>query len=242
MITPSQEDYILTKAYVPEHIVSLMVLISKGEPFLVEDYLGLVKDNWLILVGYPLEKNFSIERCEKVIEQVLASYRPEYLWFIGPEIPSSLLGSLTEKQKDQYYILDIQENKARPSLQRIAEKASRELNVEWGHSYSKEHEALAAEFLKREPLSPRLRELYLAMPHYVPHSKSSCVLNAWDQKEQLSAFYVVDLAAKDFTTYLLACYSKRNYVPHASDLLFSEMINLSRKYQKKTDQPRVGSE
>jgi len=234
MITPSQEDYILTKAYVPEHIVSLMVLISKGEPFLVEDYLGFAKDNWTILVGYPIEKDFSIERCEKVVEHVLASYRPEYLWFIGPEIPSPLLDSSTEKQKDQYYILDIQEKKPRPSLQRIAEKASKELNIEWGHSYSKDHESLTAEFLKREALPPRLRELYLAMPQYVPHSKSSYVLNAWNKKEKLSAFYVVDLAAKDFTTYLLGCYSKKNYVPHASDLLFSEMINLSYKHQKKT--------
>jgi hypothetical protein len=55
VLTPEEEAYILEKAYVPEHIVSLMALISKGDPFLVEDHLGLVKDNWLILVGYPLD-------------------------------------------------------------------------------------------------------------------------------------------------------------------------------------------
>ena len=56
MISPVEEAYVLARAYVPEHIVSLMALISKGDPFLIEDHLGLVKDNWLILVGYPLEK------------------------------------------------------------------------------------------------------------------------------------------------------------------------------------------
>lgn len=54
MISPEEEKYILSKAYVPEHIVSLMVLISKGEPFLIEDYICFSKDNWLIFVGYPL--------------------------------------------------------------------------------------------------------------------------------------------------------------------------------------------
>jgi len=59
MISPEDEAYILERAYVPEHIVSLMALISKGDPFLIEDHLVFVKENWLILVGYPLEGNFS---------------------------------------------------------------------------------------------------------------------------------------------------------------------------------------
>jgi hypothetical protein len=174
-----------------------------------------------------------MERCEKILEKILSFHHPEYLWFIGPEIPPSLYGSCNEKQSDQYYLLDIQFHKPKLPLQKISEKASRELRIERSHSFSKEHEALVREFLKREKLPPRLRELYLAMPDYVPHSSRSLVLNAWDRKGKLSAFYVVDLAAAEFTTYLLGCYSKRNYVSHASDLLFYEMIKLSQEHQKK---------
>jgi hypothetical protein len=234
MISPGEEESVLAKAYVPEHIVSLMGLISKGEPFLIDDYLGFFKDNWLILVGYPLGRDSSTERCEKVLEQVLSSYRPEYLWFIGPEVPSSLSKVSSERETDRYYTLDLEGIKQKASLLRPIEKASRELEIEKGHSFSKEHEALVAEFLKREKLPPRLRELYLAMPSYVPRSKSSRVLNARDRKGRLSAFYVVDLAAKGFATYLLGCYSKKNYVPHASDLLFREMIQLAREAGKET--------
>jgi len=72
------------------------------------------------------------------------------------------------------------------------------------------------------------------MPHYVHHSKSSLVLSAWDKKGKLSAFNVVDLSAREFTTYLLGCHSKKHYVPHASDLLFHEMIRLSRESGKRT--------
>jgi hypothetical protein len=233
MITSPEEEYILAMAYVPEHVVGLMALISKGEPFLIEDYLGFAKDNWLILVGYPLEREFSLEGCEKVLEKVLSSFKPAYLWFIGPVIPPSLSNTSTERETDKYYILDIQDGKPKPSLQRIAERTSNELTLERGRAFSKDHEALVKEFLKRERLPLKARELYLAMPHFVPHSKSSLVLNAWDQKGRLSAFYVVDLAARDFTTYLLGCYSRKNYVSHASDLLFYEMMKLSHEYQKK---------
>ncbi|MCX5798537.1 MAG: hypothetical protein NTU90_03055, partial [Proteobacteria bacterium] len=43
VISSEEEGYILSKAYVPEHIVSLMVLISKGEPYLINDHLCYVK-------------------------------------------------------------------------------------------------------------------------------------------------------------------------------------------------------
>ena len=234
MITHENEEYILTQAYVPEHIVSLMVLISKGDPFLIGGHLGFVKDNWLIFVGYPLERDFSLERCEGILKQALESYRPEYLWFIGPEIPPTLSDSCTERESDQYYRLGIGQTKIKSSLQRMVEKASKELMVERSHSLSKDHEGLVKELLKREPLTPRVRALYLAMPEYVAGSQSSYVLNARDKKGKLSAFYVVELAAKEFATYVLGCHSKKNYIPHASDFLFFDMIKLSQEHGKKT--------
>jgi hypothetical protein len=116
------------------------------------------------------------------------------------------------------------------SLKRAVDKASQELTIERGHSISKEHEALISERLKREKLPPRVRELYRAMPDYVCHSSTACVLNAWDKKGKLSAFYVIELGAKHFSTYVLGTYSKKHYVPHASDFLFFEMIKLTREH------------
>ena len=234
MITPEEEAYILEKAYVPEHIVSLMALISKGDSFLIEDHLGFAKDNWLILVGYPLDENFSRERCERILKQTLEAFRPEYLWFIGPEIPDSLLESSRERETDQYYKLDLEKTKVKTSLQRMADKASKELRVERAHAISKEHQALIAELLKREKLPPRLRELYRAMPYYVARSPSACVLNARDHNGKLAAFFVIELGAKNFSTYVLGSHSKKQYVPHASDLLFLEMINLTMERGKNT--------
>jgi len=234
MLTPEKEAYVLSKAYIPEHIVSLMALISKGEPFLIEDHLSFVKDNWLILVGYPLDQRFSTERSEKIIHQTLETFQPEILWFIGPEIPAFLLSTCQERETDQYYHLDLEKVKLKASLQRAVDQASQELTIERGHLISKGHEALISELLKREKLPPRVRELYRAMPDYVSHSSTACVLNAWDKKRKLCAFYVIELGAKHFSTYVLGTYSKKHYVPHASDLLFLEMIKLSREQMKNT--------
>ena len=234
MLTPEEEAHVLSKAYVPEHIVNLMVPISKGEPILKEDHLGFVKDNWLIFVGYPLDGSFSLERCERILKQAVEIFRPEYLWFIGPEIPASLLDACKERETDQYYRLDLDQTKLKPSLQRMAEKAFKEITVERSHSISKEHEALIDELLKREKLPPRVRELYRAMPDYVTHSSSACVLNARNKKGKLCAFFIVELGAKNFSTYVLGSHSKKHYVPHASDLLFLEMIKLTLEHGKNT--------
>ncbi len=234
MISSEDEKYVLTRAYVPEHIVGLMKSVSKGEPFLVENHLFFAKDNWLIFVGYPLDGDFSQERGERVLTQATDRFRPEYLWFIGPKILPSLLDSCKERETDRYYTLELDQTKLKPSLQRVAEKASKELTVEKSRSFSKEHEALTAELLRREKLPPRVRELYRAMPEYVGHSSSAVVLNARDRKKRLSAFYVVELGAKNFSTYVLGTHSKKDYVPHASDLLFLEMIELTRENGKHT--------
>jgi hypothetical protein len=233
-MTSQEEAYALTRAYVPEHIVSLMTLISKGDPFLIEDHLGLARDNWLILVGYPLEKQYSQERCGRILKQAVDTFRPEYLRFIGPEIPPFLLESCKERQTDQYYELDMAQTVQKPSLLRAALQASEGLIVERGRSITREHEALISELLQRETLTPRVRELYLAMPDYVGRSSTARTLNAFDKTGKLCAFLVVELGARNFSTYLLGAHSKKHYVPHASDLLFLEMINLTREHGKNT--------
>jgi hypothetical protein len=233
-LTSKQVEEILNKAYIPEHIIPLMVAISKGEPLLIEDFLCFTKDNWFILVGYPLDQCFSLERSEKIIQQAIETFRPEYLWFIGPEIPTSLLDSSTDRETDRYYKLDIGQTKLKNSLQRVAEKASKELIIQRANTFSKEHQKVISELLKREKLTPRVRELYRAMPNYVDHSPTACVLNAWDKNGKLCAFFVVELGAKNFSTYVLGCHSKKHYIPHASDLLFLEMIKLTREHGKNT--------
>lgn len=224
--------WILSKAYVPEHIVSLMTTISNGEAFLSEGYLYYVGDAWGILVGYPLDFEFSPETMSVVFKDVTSRY-PGHSWsIIASHLPAEILSSSVEKQSDVYYTLSFEDFDNKKTLRRIAEKATSRLMIEVTRAMTPEHEAITKEFIEREDPGNLIREFYHAMPDYVLHSETTLVLNARDFNGFLSAFYILDLAAKDFSTYVVGCHSKDRYVPHASDLLFFEMVNMAQESGK----------
>lgn len=222
-------DYALSRAYIPEQIPGLMVAISKAAPFIIAGYPGYTKENWVTFIGYPLEGQFDKEICGNIIEQIRETYHPEYLWFIGPEIPPSITSACRARQRDQYYHLDLASFTIKPSLQRQVKRAASKLTVEQSRVFDREHQSLVEELLCRQSLPPMIKELYQSMPDYVAVCDSARVLNARDNRGKLTAFFVVETAALGFDTYILGCYSKKNYVPHASDLLFSEMISQTRQ-------------
>lgn len=232
MITPREEDYIREKAYVPEHVIPLMVGISQAEPFFQEDYLFFLKDGWMIFVGYPLGGDFREETFSAILEKVQKKLQPASLWFIAPGIPESLLPRVQKRETDEYYRLDLRQSGVKRSLQREVEKAALVLRVERNREWSPEHTSLTREFLEKENLTPRVRELYLRMPQVLDHSETSMVLSARDSKGNLSAFFVVEMGAQKFATYVVGCYSQSHYVSHASDLLSHEMIRLARENRK----------
>ena len=85
---------------------------------------------------------------------------------------------------------------------------------------------------KNQYLLTSAGELFLKMPQCVASARHAFVLNAWDSKQSLAAFYVIDLAARDFANYIIGCYSKNYHVLGASDLLLFELIKLSAEYGK----------
>ena len=232
MITPDQERYILDHAYVPEHTVGLMAGVSQGEPFLLDDYLGFKGESWVILVGYPLAGDFDEEEFGRVVADAMKSFRPVRLWFIAPAIPPAVMHLCQERESDDYYTLALQPFELPAPLRRLVHRASRELTLERGRAMTEAHGKLIAEFLAREKPGPRIERLFRSMPEYVSRAETAVVLTAWDRVGEASAFYVVDLDAKYFATYVVGCHSKRQYVVGASDALFHDMIALARGHGK----------
>ncbi|MBI3935629.1 MAG: hypothetical protein HY323_01515 [Betaproteobacteria bacterium] len=231
MISPEETRYVLEKAYVPEHIVGMMTLVSGGEPFLFDRYLCFSAEGWAIVIGYPLEQDFRGEDLVRVVDGACRRFRPATLWLVAPEVPPSLAGTGDERESDHYYTLDLLRCEMKTRLGIVA-RASRTLAVETGREISAAHQELIGEFLERERPAPRVRALFLSMAHYVPRSESAVVLNAHDRQGRLAAFYVVELAAGNFATYMVGSHSKKRYVPGASDLLFAEMVKLAREHGK----------
>jgi hypothetical protein len=232
MLSPDQEKYILENAYVPEHIIPLMVGISGAEPFWIDYYVFYAKADWLIFVGYPLGRHYQAVDFTTTVNDTIKKFNPAYTWFIVPEMPESFLRVARQRESDEYYRLDIPNQTVKKNLAPVIQKASAVLQVEKDREFSRDHVTLTKEFLQREKTTPRVRELFLHMPQYIARSPTSLVLSARDPNRKLAAFYVIERAAEKFATYVVGCFSKNHYVPHASDLLFFEMINLAREDHK----------
>jgi hypothetical protein len=232
MLTPQEEAYILSQAYVPEHCIRLMTLVSGGEPFLIDDFFICRKENWIILVGYPLEDNFTPDKLTAVLFKIKKDFRPEFVSLIAPEMPTSLAATCQESQSDAYFTLKTQKPIMRSPVKCTLRKARQNLRVEFSSGMQDQHQELMQEFVARAELSERVQRLLFKLPEFVASSEMALVLNAWDKSDKLAAFYVIDLEAKRFSNYIMGCYSKKNYVLGASDLLLFELINLSRQYDK----------
>ena len=232
MLTPEQETYILTHAYVPEHIVVLMTSLSGGEPFLIDDYFCCCKDDWVIFIGYPLQHEFVCDKLEVVLEKIKKKFRTGRISLIAPEFPRRLRARCRGQDRDTYYTLNTRHPVLGSAVKRNLRKAGRLLTVERAVLMVDAHHQLMQEFLKRVSPPLRVKELFFKMPQYVASARHAFVLNAWDSKQTLAAFYVVDFSARDFANYIIGCYSKNNYVLGASDLLLSELIKMSSEYGK----------
>jgi hypothetical protein len=232
MLTAEEEAYILDRAYVPEHCIHLMTHVSGGEPFLMDDFLVCRKENWVILIGYPLADNFTNDRLEAVLSKIKEEFRSASVSLIAPEIPTALAATCHESQSDAYFTLETQKPMIRSPLKRNLRKARQKLRVELSARMQDLHLALMHEFIAHTPLPDRVERLMFKMPQFVAGADKAFVLNAWDPANKLTAFYVVDLEAKGFSNYIIGCHSKQNYVLGASDLLLFELINLSLEYHK----------
>ena len=232
MLTTAEENLILANAYVPEHIVGLMTYLSGGEPFLIESYFCLHKDDWIIVVGYPLTKKFLEQELESVLEKLKKKVRFSTLWLIAPKIPAAYEKRSQERESDHYYTLPLKLEPLRSDLKRTLNKARNLLLVEKTRQTGPAHRELSQEFIERTKPHPRVGKLLLKSRDYVYHSQNAFVLNAWNKQKKLSAFYVIDGSAERFTSYVIGCHSKKHYVPGASDLLLHETIEISAEMKK----------
>ena len=227
MLTADQEKYILHHAYIPEHTVRLMTTLSGGEGFLVDDFFLCRRDDWLIVVGYPLQGEFTLDKFEALLENIRADFNPARISLIAPQLSNRLDPSCRQRDSDQYYTRHIGPPTIGDAVKRNLKKAAGKLTVEHAPMMGDAHRELIKEFLNRAKPPQRIENLFSSMPEYVAAAPSARVINAWFAKGVLSAFYVIDLAAADFANYIIGCYSRKNYVRGASDLLVDELIKMS---------------
>lgn len=233
MLTKEQERFILNQAYVPEHIPSMMAFLSGGDPILIDNrFLVLRRGNYMILVGYPLLPQENEKNLDFYIREILKKFAPTELFIISDRADSSFFKGCKKIEEDYYYVLEIESLSIPQRLLRVVERSTRDIIIRLEKKTSESHLRLTEEFLKRKALPEHIRELYIKFPEFIDISETTFYLSAYSKNGELAAYYVVESAARDFSAYIIGCTSKLHSVPHASDCLMYELINVSRESGK----------
>ncbi|MBP3729834.1 MAG: GNAT family N-acetyltransferase, partial [Mailhella sp.] len=214
---------------VPEHSPSLLEALSGGHSFTEGPYLFAAADDWLLCVGYPLYGSFSLDSFEKALHAALLRAKPHSCFAIAPELPARLQKNIVDS--DVYYNLPASAPvpaKVRGPVRR----AGLVLRVEEQGVFTAAHRRLWTEFFSGRPLSPRIRQLYAAVPAALLRTSDLRFLDAWDDQGRLAACLLMDWSLPDSASYVLGAHSREYYVPHAHDLLFAEMLRLARERGK----------
>lgn len=225
------------RALVPEHSATLMAALSGGQPFYIDGYMFVAAGTWLMAIAYPLGGRYSPDAFEDALRRALGRNPAGQCWAIGPDLPPSLSASIIER--DRYYLLPASApvpRGLRGPLKRLAQR----LAISEGSVFTPEHRRLWAEFLGssrrqgRPPMSAHVAELYARTPAALEDAGGSLrLLDARDENGRLAACLLLDYGPDNFLSYVLGAHSRRHYAPHATDLLFAEMLARARESGKR---------
>jgi hypothetical protein len=232
MISTSQMNTILERAYVPEHVTDYVTAVSGAEPFLLGDFLVYRKENHLIFVGYPLSNAFNEQKIKKALDEAVKRFNPYRVSLTAPCIPASLY-PMASSSSDQYYRLELPSLSISQKVRNMLRHAERLLKVERQETFDEEHEELVREFLEAHPVSPETRFIFERIPGYVASTGTVWVFDARNERGDLVAFDVAEMGPEEYAFYMFNFTSLKCSVPGASDLLFHEIIRQAQRDNKR---------
>lgn len=232
MITVAQQGYVESRAYLPEHIPEYVNAISQTEAFLFGDFLAYAKNGFVILVGYPLEEPFEEKRLEKALEEAVNALNPERLSLIAPSIPASL-GKGDRPPSDHYYRLELSSITLSQKLRNMLKRAGRELSVGENTHFDEEHKEMVEAFLKTHAVDEGTRSIFRRIDQYLSSSKTATIFDARSGGGELAAFDIADFKPRDYALYMFNFSSDTCYIPGASDILLSHVIQRAKTARKK---------
>ncbi len=115
----------------------------------------------------------------------------------------------------------------------MLKRADRELSVERSNNFDEEHRKMIEEFLKTHPVDEATRFIFKRIDEYLSSSPTAWVFDARNKRDELVAFDVAEFTPKDYSLYMFNFSSDALYVPGASDLLLSEVIQQAKTERKK---------
>lgn len=232
MITPAEEDYINSRAYLPEHLPGYVTAISETEPYLINDYLCYYSARgYLIFVGYPLKASAADGDVQEILDQAVRRFKPKYVALIAPKI-SIPRKDCHKSASDCYYRLDISNLHINQKLRNMIRHASRELCIEKSQKLEDEHLLLLSEFMDSHKIDADTRYIFERIPKYLSSVSTAWVFSARNEDKKLVAFDIAEFGAKDYAFYMFNFMSRQRQAPGASDLILYEIIKTAREMGK----------
>jgi hypothetical protein len=169
---------------------------------------------------------------ESNLEVAAKAIKPRIVALVAPIIGLSRVRPI-QKSSDSYYRLDLDGFIASLGVQSMVRRASRELSVEAGNEWGKEHKALVTEFLASHEVSEETESIFARIPEYMASATTALLLSARNQEGTLIALDVADYGSKDYAFYMFNFASREHYVPGASDLLLHELVTIVQQKGKR---------
>lgn len=232
MLSPSDREYIYSRAYVPEQVVDYVAAVSETEPFLFMGHVLYIKGEVLIFVGYPLEGVFAEERLQRCLAGAAAEFRPKTLSLIAPRLPD-WKRPVERGRGDAYYRLDLRSLNPGSKVMNMVRRASTEISCERGNDLQEEHIRMVGDFVKGRDLDEGTRFIFERVPHYVRSVPTALVFSARARSGRLVAFTVAEYGTKEHAFYMFNFRSEGDTVPGASDLLLNEAMQTALEQGKR---------
>jgi len=223
MITAAEEDHIVRHAYLPEHVTEYVTAISQTEPHLFGDFLVYAKEGHLIFVGYPLVETFVENRMEQALEEAVKRLKPVSVSLLAPSIPPSLQQG-SSPSTDQYYRLELSTLSISQKTRNMLRRAGREISLGKNLLFAQEHKKIVDEFLKSHAAGEATRFIFQKIDAYLSSSKTASIFEARTGDGNLVAFDIAEFRPRDYAVYMFNFRSQAHYVPGASDLLLSAVL------------------
>ena len=237
-------------ARVPEHSPGLMAGLSGGTVHVAGSHLFFHTHETdgtpsLIAIGYPLRGQYDAQTFASRLRAVMAESNITSCWSIAPALPGGAAQGLTVSNttRDRYWLLPASAP-VPAKLRGPLRQAAKALRVDMTTVFTLAHKALWEEFTgsKSGSMTVNVAALYAGTPKLMGgdtgHAPDGVyLLNAWvkgdtEEGEHLAACLLVDTAPTRFLSYIVGAHSRLHYVPHATDLLFSHMLELARTQGK----------
>ncbi len=164
MIVPDQLARVTAQAETPEQVIPYVCAVSELKPRMLGPCVAYEREGEVVLVGYPLHDPKDKGAMAEAVSLALRLPGLRRITIIGPARPPQAPESAAVEE-DWSYSLPVPAPPPGQKLKNLLRRAGRDLTIERGGPWGKDHMALVRRYLDERPLAAGTRlDLHKASP------------------------------------------------------------------------------